>query len=282
MNIISLVRNRIERTHSGIALTRMIRKTGIVYFYHAFMYKTFWNGRDVYTYDQHTAEILRLKDLLCDDMSIKTLDNIIKFRKNQDIRLLKEVNIDNQYFQKDLLPPWEEEVLVDGGAYTGDTIYSFMDNYINDNTKSFRIYAWEPEANNRRQLQKNCVGRNVTIVPYGMWKDKNVLKFCEAAGSSCIEEHGIKDIEVNSIDNVHGGKKITFIKMDIEGAEIEALEGAKNTIISQHPKLAICIYHKPEHLYEIPLFIHDLVPEYKLYIRHHSDTISETVLYCTV
>ena len=132
-----------------------------------------------------------------------------------------------------------------------------------------KIYAWEPEENNRRQLQKNCVGRNVTIVPYGMWKNKDVLKFCEAAGSSCIEEHGIKDIEVNSIDNVHGGKKITFIKMDIEGAEIEALKGAKNTIINQHPKLAICIYHKPEHLYEIPLFIHDLVPEYNLYIRHH-------------
>ncbi len=73
-------------------------------------------------------------------------------------------------------------------------------------------------------------------------------------------------------------KRITFIKMDIEGAEIEALKGAEQTIQTQKPKLAICIYHRDSHLYEIPLMIKKMVPEYRFWIRHHSDTASETVV----
>ena len=70
--------------------------------------------------------------------------------------------------------------------------------------------------------------------------------------------------------------------MDIEGAEIEALKGAEKTIKRCKPKLAICIYHEYEHLYKIPMMIKEMVPEYKLYMRHHSDTSSETVIYACV
>ena len=67
--------------------------------------------------------------------------------------------------------------------------------------------------------------------------------------------------------------------MDIEGAELEALKGAKETIKRNHPKLAICVYHKPEDIVDIPKFILELDPEYKLYLRHYSDNAGETVLY---
>ena len=70
--------------------------------------------------------------------------------------------------------------------------------------------------------------------------------------------------------------------MDIEGAEQNALEGAKDIILRNKPKLAICLYHKPEDLWEIPLYIHSLVPEYKIYIRHHSHTNEETVMYAHI
>ena len=72
---------------------------------------------------------------------------------------------------------------------------------------------------------------------------------------------------------------ITFIKMDIEGSEIPALRGAKEIIETQKPKLAICVYHKPEDIWEIPELILDYVPEYRLYLRHYSITYTETVLY---
>lgn len=70
--------------------------------------------------------------------------------------------------------------------------------------------------------------------------------------------------------------------MDVEGAELESLKGASGTIQRYKPKLAICIYHKPEDMTEIPLYIKSLVPEYKLYVRHHSNSIAETVLYAII
>lgn len=74
-------------------------------------------------------------------------------------------------------------------------------------------------------------------------------------------------------------EKVTFIKMDIEGAEYEALLGAKETIQKNKPKLAISIYHKPEDIISIPKLIKSMVPNYRLYIRHYSNADNETVLY---
>ncbi|EOS66974.1 FkbM family methyltransferase [Oscillibacter sp. 1-3] len=88
-------------------------------------------------------------------------------------------------------------------------------------------------------------------------------------------------VPVATIDEIveKENPKVTMIKMDIEGSELEALKGAKKTIQRNKPKLAICIYHKPEDMLEIPLYIKSLVPEYKLYVRHHSNSNVETVLY---
>ena len=77
---------------------------------------------------------------------------------------------------------------------------------------------------------------------------------------------------------------MTFIKMDIEGSELEALKGASTTISANKPKLAICVYHKIEDFWEIPIYINKLAPEYKFYVGHHtvSLTCPETVLYATL
>ena len=81
------------------------------------------------------------------------------------------------------------------------------------------------------------------------------------------------------LDDAIAGNPCTFIKMDIEGAEIPALAGAKATILANQPKLAICIYHKPKDLWEIPLLLHDWVPEYQMHIRHFGPRYYSTVLY---
>lgn len=96
---------------------------------------------------------------------------------------------------------------------------------------------------------------------------------------SRISKNGPKVITVDSIDNVCGKDRVTFIKMDIEGSEAEALRGAEKTIRRDKPRLAISLYHKPQDYFEIPFLIKEMVPEYKLYIRHHKPGKNDTVLY---
>lgn len=88
-----------------------------------------------------------------------------------------------------------------------------------------------------------------------------------------------KSIQIKKLDDFLPNEQITFLKMDIEGAEINALIGAQELIKTQKPKLAICTYHLPEHFFDIPFYIKSLVPEYKIYIRHHTNTMFETVCY---
>ena len=133
-------------------------------------------------------------------------------------------------------------------------------------------------------MKKNLRGfKNIKVIPFGMWKEKGSLGFDQHGGSvSKIDEELLDKVEVESIDHICFEEKVTFIKMDIEGSEKEALEGAVNVIKRDRPRLAICIYHSPEDLYEIPFWIKSIVPEYKLYVRHHSDGAAETVVYATV
>lgn len=85
-------------------------------------------------------------------------------------------------------------------------------------------------------------------------------------------------IEAKTIDSLID-EKVTYLKMDIEGTELKALLGAKETILRSKPKLAICVYHKPEDLIEIPLLLKGLVSDYRFFLRHYSNNDSETVLY---
>ena len=122
-------------------------------------------------------------------------------------------------------------------------------------------------------------------MPYGAWDETARLSFQSGLrGASYIDDANSSDdyIDVIQIDSLMNKEEVTFIKMDIEGAELKALKGAKNIILRDKPKLAISIYHKPEDIVEIPLFIKELVPEYKLYIRHYSNDSIETVLYAVI
>ena len=90
----------------------------------------------------------------------------------------------------------------------------------------------------------------------------------------------VKTARMIKLDSLLRHEKVSFIKMDIEGSELEALKGAQTIIKEQRPKMAICVYHKIEDLWKIPLFLHKINPEYKIYIRHHAKFwVSETVCY---
>lgn len=191
-----------------------------------------------------------------------------------------------QYFAPEFMKYEDEEVFVDAGCFDlGSSIE--LRKYCKHVKK---VYAFEPDGKN----YKVCLRRKqefhydeVKLLPFGTWSEKGKLSFLnDLGGSSHIcspGEMGKEVVSVVSIDEiVDPGERVTMIKMDVEGAELESLKGAKKTIQRDKPKLAICVYHKPEDIISIPLYIKEIVPEYKLYMRHHASKEDETVLYAVL
>lgn len=188
---------------------------------------------------------------------------------------------EEQYFNPDFMTFEKEEIFLDVGCCNLSSSIR-----LKGHCKTLkRVYAFEPDPHNYNICEKTA-GLHfkdgvVKIIRKGTWSENKTVSFdASSDGTSHVSESGGTSIEVVAIDDaIAPGEKVTFIKMDVEGAELESLKGARHTIWRCKPKLAICIYHKASDMYEIPLYIKELVPEYKLYVRHHSNGASETGLY---
>lgn len=195
-----------------------------------------------------------------------------------------DVLAEKQYFDLSFLTLGKNEVFVDVGSFDAMSAKRFL-KWVNNEFD--RIYCFEPDKNNVLKCEKNLedfIAQNkVEIIHKGAWSAEKTLRFQSHGNgtSSFVITDGEKEdvVEVTTIDKVFQHSKVTFIKMDIEGAEYEALKGCENIIKTQQPKLAICIYHKPEDILILPKLILEYNPNYKLYIRHYSITAAETVLY---
>lgn len=186
-----------------------------------------------------------------------------------------------QYFDLPILLEKQvlNEVFIDGGSFDGKTSVAFTD-WCKGNYK--KVYVFEPDPSNQIKcenlLKENCKNK-YEIIPYGLWNEKTELCFDAIAnGSSKVSDNGSMKIQVTCLDDaVSDG--VTFIKLDVEGSEYQAILGAQNMIKKYKPKLAISIYHKPEDIWELPELILSLNEDYKFYLRHYSTAASETVLY---
>lgn len=291
--MISAIKHMLEHHSLLRNLVPLCRKLGVVHLLHI-VKGSFERQRNVQKREEfqnfcrlHKKEFQKLYDMLEDDFSKKTLRRVIEYRITGRTKALRGVVTKPQYFPADIMKPAENEVFIDGGAYVGDTAEDFIKHFVNrsgDKSSYRKIYEWEPDEMNIRQMKKNLSRyHDIAVVPYGMWKKKTEIGFLQNGNAgSKIAKDGRRKVCVDSIDHLHMSEKVTFIKMDIEGSEKEALLGAERVIKRDKPKLAICIYHAPEDLYEIPFLIKSMVPEYRLYIRHHSDTFAETVVYAVV
>jgi len=186
------------------------------------------------------------------------------------------------YFPSDLIRPLPDEVFVDCGAFTGDTIEAFI---AGRGGQFGQIVAVEPDPLNCRALQDRVDGWSrsgvgpIRIEPLAVGSRRGRLQF-EATGTAGSSiGSGLDIVEVAPLDELCADLRPTYFKFDVEGAEHDALVGASGTIRSNRPVLAVCLYHRPEDLWDIPLLVRSLVPEYRLHVRRHSDERWETVLY---
>ncbi|MDR2554043.1 MAG: FkbM family methyltransferase [Fibromonadaceae bacterium] len=232
---------------------------------------------------QNTERVNAVANMLADEQSRNEYLGMVKFRQTHCKKDFPKLKYEPEYFLSNLKFS-KDEVFIDCGAFIGDTV----DDFLKHCSEYKQIVAFEPDVKVFEVLNKKY-GNNqkITLINSAVYNKEGEIAFKEldAGYSRIIDEQGggqndFTCIQVKTIDNLNL-EKVSFIKMDIEGAELNALKGAQKTILRDKPKLAICIYHSDEDMLCIAEYIHNLVPEYNLYIRHHCfyPHCSETVLY---
>lgn len=188
----------------------------------------------------------------------------------------------DSYFIKEIFSPKPHAVYIDGGSYDDKTIKKFVDFCGGDYDK---IFALEPDPG-RYPIVVDAVKKRgyerVEILPNAASSDGRDLHFSKNTSLDMLYASDNGEITVPGISIDSLDTKATFIKMDIEGSELDALVGARKTIATHAPDLAICVYHKGRDILDIPEYLLELVPDYRLHLRHHSVVSSETVLYATI
>lgn len=227
-------------------------------------------------------KILEVYENLADDYSKKEYLSQLYWRMSADFKGLLPPNVENHYFPNDIFNTENIGTFIDCGAFNGDTIQSIL----NKNYEFERIIAFEPDSKNfdlltgfYKKLNED-MRKKISIFKLGISDSNKKLFLNETGGpSSAISTNGSVVIECVSLDKFVYDSKPTFIKMDIEGAEIEALKGSRKIIEEYYPLLAISSYHKPEHFWEIPLLIKSINPNYHIYFRSHGEEAWDFVCY---
>ncbi len=231
---------------------------------------------------EHAAEVMAAFDLWSDDASRLEYLSQIRWRLYMDFDALAAPVAHSIYFPQDLCPLSPDEVFVDCGAFDGDTVQLFL----KESGEKFRaIVAIEPDPANFAHLRENAArmpgaDRQAIQVLHAATgaRTEKVRLMAEGTKSSVI---GAGDVEVDcvTLDTVLTSPVPTYLKMDIEGAEVDTLTGASRIVRDHTPVLAICCYHSQDHLWKIPLLIHSLNPDYRFYLRPHDLEMWDLVCY---
>lgn len=235
--------------------------------------------------NENNSKLQRVRSLLADDKSKEVFDSLISYKLSGDIKYLKSCETPEQEALV-LLKIGLNETYVDLGAYNGDTVERFL----RLTGKSFaEIYAVEPDQRNfLRMVRRNyALGRGIFHpIHAAAWCDDTSLQFRKSGGrnSSVCNGYGrgpIVEVQGVKVDTLLKDKIPTLIKIDVEGCEKEALDGAGQSIAKHKPKLILSLYHRREDIFELPLKIKAMNGGYKLYLRHHPYIPGwDTNLYC--
>lgn len=202
---------------------------------------------------------------LADEISRKTYENVINFKISGKIEYLNACTSPKSEVYSSLVKLGKNERYVDLGAYNGDTALEFAEAA---NCEYEHIYAFEPNPKNFRKLCKNTEElHDITTFNAAAWNEDTVLRFTKNEGRmSQNSSKGEIETTALSVDNAID-KQVTLIKLDVEGSEREAIEGAKRHIRGGANVIS-ALYHRNEDLFAIPLQLLELDPNLKLYVRH--------------
>jgi FkbM family methyltransferase len=219
---------------------------------------------------QQEDDVRRAGRLLSDDASRDEYLGQLRWRLLGEFDALYRPVQHTMYFPLGLCPLTDHEVFVDCGAYDGDSIRSFLD----QPKKSFqRIYSFEPDPANFSKLEKEVSLRpereSITLQRAAVGAQTGTVTFSGDGNEASSVGKGDMVVNCVALDEVLSGMQPTYIKIDIEGAELDALNGARGIIQRYSPVLAVCTYHVQDHLWKIPLLIQSINPNYSFFLHPH-------------
>jgi FkbM family methyltransferase len=232
---------------------------------------------------RHAEEILECFDAWADQRSREEFATQIAWHLLEPVQLPAPTPPDQTYFPLGLVHLGPRECFIDCGAYDGDTIRSLFDR---EGGHAARVIGFEPDPTNFAALQAFVSTlpadqrSRVHVDRVAVYSSRAVLRFTASEGvASRVVGDGSSEVQAAPLDDLLVAERPTFIKMDIEGAEPDALSGAVATIRAYEPTLAICLYHQQDHLWRIPLMIAAMNSSYRLHLRRHCDDCWETICY---
>jgi FkbM family methyltransferase len=238
----------------------------------------YWlGGADIIT--NALSHIEDIYHKLSDDLSKQCMLDILTFRLGQKTAYASFKHDDNQYFNALTLASIKDKNLtfIDGGAYNGDTYLALL-----ALAKVHKAFLFEPDPHNFTELINNTrsLKGEITCLPLAIADQYAIHSFTSDGGEGgALDTIGDQYIATVALDDVFHNQAIDFIKLDVEGAEIAALNGAGELIARCFPILAVSLYHKPQDLWKIPEVINILSKDYRLYIRQHYFNSFDSVLY---
>ena len=226
-------------------------------------------GDVIFTYEyfnEHIKEAQKIYDMLADEKSRQVFCDVLNYKISGKIDYLFSCESERRDAVKEIINPKYEDIYVDLGAYNGDTVLEMLEL---TGGKMKKIIAFEPDKRNYRKLSENTAGYDFCeCINDGAWSEDTSITFSQTSGRNASVSDKGKITEMRSVDSVTNCRA-DIIKMDVEGAEEQALLGAEKTICSCKPRLIVSAYHRSEDIFKLPLFIQKLNPEYKLFLRHH-------------
>lgn len=235
-------------------------------------------------YMTHREQIEFCLEILDDDLSREVYTRCLQTHLQRRPVAIPMSDRQEQYTPKDVRLSRGYSLFVYCGVSIGE-----MSRVLGRVGKVGDLVCFEPDPNQFRLLSEYLsmhqerIAQRVTAFPCAVYSHDAVEPFTCSGTSfgSRILPSGEARVQCVSIDHALPGFHPTFISMDIEGAELEALKGAEKTIQESRPDMGICVYHSPSHLWEIPLYLHGLGLGYRFYLRNYTSFTGETVLYAS-
>jgi FkbM family methyltransferase len=227
-------------------------------------------------------EIRRAFGLFSDSESRRLLLSHVSLQLTGDFSVAPRPSASGRYFPEGLYEPSIAECFVDCGAYNGDTVREFT---AWSRGQFRRIIAFEPDPVSFAALER-CVFEDLKLGARVVTKRcatgraaARVLFSASASEEAAVSNEGSLEVDCVTLDQALADERPTLIKMDIEGAELETIEGAQQVIRRDQPIMVVCLYHRQSDLWRIPLMIRELEPNSRLYLRQHEADGWELVCY---